>query len=198
MKYLLKWICVAGVLLPLTACSFFSPVKVPPDTGYVIDTVPDHIKKSHRKHRTILVLHPDTNPIYNTSRIAFTMQPYQVSYYNYSHWVLPPADMLTPLIAKTIKNTHLYRTVAQPPFAGQYDFALHTNINKLEVDYSECVPVLRLQVDADLLRAIDGRVIASRSFNVVTPLHHKTPYSAVVAANESTSVFLAELARWMK
>ena len=196
MKQLLKYalaLCSAGMM---SGCSFMSPVKLPPDVGYVINTTPSHVVKSRQHRQTLLVAHPDTNPAYNTVRLAFTDHPYQISYYSFSHWAESPADMLMPLIAETMQNTHRFRAIITPPYTGQYDYMLRTQIKTLRIDYTRPIPVLQLDIQAQMIHAGSGNVVSSREFKTSVPLARRSPYSAVVAANEATAILLKKLAVW--
>ncbi len=106
MKSCMKFILITATAMILSGCSLLSPVSTPPDVGYVINTVPQHVVKARHRNKTLLVMYPDTNPVYNTTRIAFMQRSFQISYYSLNHWVETPADMMMPLIAETLQNTH--------------------------------------------------------------------------------------------
>ena len=196
MKQVFKHGIAVACLLMMSGCSFLSPVKTGPDSGYVINTMPCNVHKSHWRSAVLLVLSPETNPVYNTKRIAFTIKPYQISYYSTSRWIEAPADMLTPLLMQTMQQTNRYKTVVSPPFTGAYNYALRTQIKTLLVDYTCGTPVLRLALQEQIIGANSGRVIASRSFSTAVPLRQKSPYGAVVAANRATAKLLGEIAAW--
>jgi len=194
MNMILKQLLVTLITLTLASC--LSPVKSGPDNGFVINSIPDHVATSRRHSGTLLVLRPDSNPVYNTTRIAFTMQPYQISYYAVSHWIQTPADMLTPLLMTTMQKTNRFKTVITPPFIGHYDYTLRTQIKTMLIDYTQCVPVMRINIQAQILSANSGRIMASREFSTAAPLPQKSPYGAVIAANRGTARLLTEIAKW--
>ncbi|HTM63705.1 MAG TPA: ABC-type transport auxiliary lipoprotein family protein [Gammaproteobacteria bacterium] len=196
MKIEIKKLMLSAAIIGLSGCSFMSPVKNIPDCGYMINAVPNHVKTSRRHSGVMMVMVPDINSAYNTSKIAFTTRPYQLSYYNNSHWIQSPQEMLSPLLVATLQKTGRFKTVTMPPLAGQYNYALRTQIKALYVDYTERTPVLRLKLQEDLVAANSGRVIASRNFSAAEPLPAKTPYAAVYAANQATEKLLAEIAAW--
>ncbi len=196
MKKILKNSVTMMAFTMVTGCSFMSPVKVGPDTGYVINSAADHVAKSSRHQRTMLIMHPETNPAYNTTRMAFTMHPYQLSYYSQSRWIEAPADMFAPLIMQSIQKSGRFKSVIAPPFAGQYQYALRTQIKTLHVDYARQMPTLDLQVQAAIIAAGSGNIVATRDFKVSVPLQQYSPYGATVAANRASSIFLSELTAW--
>jgi cholesterol transport system auxiliary component len=188
-------VVIIGAIM-LTGCSFMSPVKIDAESGYVINTAPNHVVRSHMNAHTLLVMQPETNPVYNTTRIAFTNRPYQISYYSHSHWIESPADMLAPLIAQTLQKTGHYKSVISPPFSGVYGFALRTQIKTLEVDYTRAHPALIMVIQSHIMRASDSRLLASREFKAAVPLHQCSPFGAVVAANSAAAKLLTEMAAW--
>lgn len=196
MKLTIKHMIACSAMMILSGCSFLSPVKTAPDSGYVINAAPDHVKKSRRHSGVMIVMMPDTNSAYNTSRMAFTMRPYQISYYANSRWIESPAEMLMPLLMATLQKTNRFKSVLTPPYAGQTDYALRTQIKTLLIDYTCRTPVLRLTLQEDLLSVSSGRMIASREFSAAEPLPQKSPYGAVYAANQAAARLLTEIAAW--
>ena len=195
MKTMIKQSLLLITTLILSGCSFMSPVKLEPETGYIIDTVPN-VAKSHRHAATLLIMQPDTNPIYNTTRIAFANKPFQISYYSRSHWIEAPADMLAAVLAQTMQKTNHFKSVIAPPFSGLYTYALRTQIKTLQADYTRPMPAMQVTIQAQIVRAGDGRIIAAREFKTAVPLQKYSPFGAVVAANCATSQLLSEMAVW--
>src|SRR5437868_4470043 len=99
----LKWLNLL-VLMMLTGCSFFSPVKVQPENTYMITEQPNVVAKGRRTGATLLVMVPETAPAYDTTAMAFTKQRYQVAYYGLNKWAETPGQMLHPLIIHTMRK----------------------------------------------------------------------------------------------
>lgn len=192
MKLNFKLGAVLVLAMALNACA----VQLPPDVGYVINQQPDVVKRSRHHHKILMVLKPDTSPAYNTTRMAFSSRPFQISYYSSSHWAETPSDMFLTLIADTMQKTHHYRAIVTPPFTGRFNYALRTNINELLIDYTKPQAMLNLSLQAQLLSGTTGNVVAVREFNVSVPLGCRTPYSAVIAANRAAALALGQMAAW--
>lgn len=195
MKSFIRNLAIISSVLILSSC--MSPVKLGPDCAYVINSVPDQVKMSRQRSLSLLVSTPDTNPVYNTTRMAFTTHPYQIGYYSRSHWVESPSSMLSPLMVQTLQKTHRFKAVVTPPFAGTYNYILHTQIKTLLIDYTCPTAVVELTLQEDLISATSGRLIASRVFTTKEPLPSKSPYGAVYAANQATERLLAKIATWV-
>lgn len=197
MTKLFNGLLVVSISLFLTSCSMFSPVKQGPDQGYVLNKAPVIKSKLRKSANTLLVLRPETNPVYNTKRIAFTVKPYQITYYNKHHWVASPASMLHPLLVQTLQNTKRYRSVIMPPFTGTYAYTLRTQLQELRIDYLHQSPVLIMVLQAQLIRSSDSSLLSSREFDAIVPLPESSPYGGAVAANQATSRILAKLSTWV-
>ena len=196
MKLLLRISVKLSLIFLLTGCSMFSPVKEGPMQGYMLDSAPMIDSKLRQSSSTLLVLHPDTNPVYDSKRIAFTLKPHQVTYYNHSHWAQPPAVMLEPLMVKTLQRSKRYKSVLTPPYAGTYSFALRTQIQELRIDYTSRVPVVHMVLQAQLINAKTNNLISSREFSSIVPMSACNPYAAVIAANSATRRILSKMVKW--
>ncbi|MEO8402362.1 MAG: ABC-type transport auxiliary lipoprotein family protein [Gammaproteobacteria bacterium] len=184
------------LMLGLTSCSMFSPVKLDTQHKYVLDSLPNpEIKKSGR-HSTLLVAQPETNSIYRTTQMAYTVARYQVGYFAENSWAERPGDMLQPLITETLQNTRHYHAVLMPSTLGKYDYILNTQIQTLLQDYTHMPATLEMTLRAEIVRAATNRVIATKQFTVIEIIPQRTPYSGVAAANRATASILRQLAQF--
>ena len=180
----------------LTSCSIFSPVKSEPQTKYVLDNVPRvHPKKPHRPI-TLLVAQPETNSAYHTNQIAYRTQPYQIAYYAKHQWVDRPGEMLRPLIVQALQDTHYFHAVITPPSTGHYDYIVNTQIEEVLQDYSHNMPVVRLTVRAEIIRATNYKVIATKQFQIIKPIIQCSPYAGVFVMNQATADMLQQLTQF--
>jgi cholesterol transport system auxiliary component len=187
-----KYLILITTLL-LSGCSLLSPVQTDPATTYVLNTIPNHIPTRSPHHSIMLVSQPDTQPIYNTTQIAYTTKPYQVAFFGHSQWAETPSQMLLPLIVKSLQKTHYFRAVVTPPYVGPYNYLLTTQILQLQQNFVRQPNVVEFSVRAQLLRVGTNQIIAAKEFTVALPIRQKTPYGGVVTANRATGIILAEL-----
>jgi cholesterol transport system auxiliary component len=182
------------LLCTLSLSSCLSPVKLKPENAWMVNQTPTHLPKKSVRAGTIFVLMPETLPIYNTTQMAYTVMPYQISYYGENRWAETPAQMLQPLIVQTLTNTHYFRAVVTPPFLATYDYTLSTQITKFQINFLRHPAVMQISLRAQLSRGVAGRIISTRDLMIEEPLYENTPYAGVVAANRATSKILARLA----
>lgn len=190
-----KIICIAFSVLWLTACSVFSPVAVPPQNTYVINTVPAVIYKKTTRPMTLLVLMPETNSIYDTTAMAYTIHPYQVAFFAKNAWADTPAKMLQPLIVQSLRKTHYFHAVVTSSLE-RHNYILATQIQQLQQDFIVTPSLLRFYVHVQLIRAGTNRVIAEKQFSLVEIMPSQNPYGGVIAANQATADLLVQLSQF--
>ncbi|OGT60873.1 MAG: hypothetical protein A3E85_01015 [Gammaproteobacteria bacterium RIFCSPHIGHO2_12_FULL_45_12] len=180
--------------LALNGCSLFSPIQTPDQSAYVISKTPVVRAKRQVQRHTLLVLSPDTKSVFDTALMAYTVKPYEISFYSVNKWAERPQQMLLPLMVQTLQNTQGFRAVIAPPYNGESDFLLSTQILSLQQNLMRSPGMLELVVRAELIKTSTSRVVATKQFTVHQPIFRRTPYGGVIAANQATARFLRELA----
>ena len=188
-------ILLLGLFL-VAACSVFSPIKTEPNTTYLINTVPQPITKRTKHSLNLLVSQPEASPIYNTTDMAYTIQPYQIGYFVKSSWAEAPTQMLQPLIIRTLQKTHYFHAVGSLSTIGRYSYILNTQLIQLEQDYSKMPHVLHFVLRAQIVNAYTNQVVASKEFSVNEPITRNDPYSGVAAENRAAAIILNQLAQF--
>ena len=193
---LIKAIPLALCVSILSSCGLFSPVKMEIQK-YVINKIPSDLPNAKSRAASLSVLVPETNPIYGTAQMAYTMQPYQIAYFSQNEWGETPSQMIQPLIVQTIQNTHCFSVVLSQPHFGRHTYALRTEILELKQDFTSDPATLDLSMRFQVSREATNQIIATKEISVREPMREKTPYAGVVAANDATAKLLQELARFI-
>ncbi|HSW68907.1 MAG TPA: ABC-type transport auxiliary lipoprotein family protein [Gammaproteobacteria bacterium] len=190
------WFFIALSIFLISSCSLLSSAPTEPEHRYVLNTLPDTTIKKPRRQITLFVAEPTASASYNTEQMAYCTQPYQINYFVKNSWNIPPAEMLQPLIIQTLQNTHHYHAVISESVAGQADYILNTQIEKLLQDYSHQRAELHLIVRAEIVRTANYKVIASKQFIIIKPILAICPNGGVYAANQATAEMLRQLAQF--
>ena len=140
--------CLLARLAPaaaalLAGCSLLSPPKAEPATA-ILSKVPDQVPFEPGHASTLLVQRPEINPAYDTTRMVYTVKPYQLAYYRDNQWGGTPAQMIQPLLVRTLQQTGFFRAILSPPDSGHTSYALRTEIVELVQDYTRGPPMVRL------------------------------------------------------
>jgi len=190
-------VMVAALGVPtVSGCALLSPAKIETKKE-VLSKMPPEFPQKQPHTATVLVYPPETQPIYDTTRMAYTIQPYQVAYFRDYEWGETPSQMLQPLLVRTLQNTHYFSAVLTPPHPGRYTYALRTEILELTQDFTSEPTTLLLSLRVSLTDGAANRVIASKEILLREPMQQKTPYAGVVAANDATAKALQEVAKFV-
>jgi cholesterol transport system auxiliary component len=182
------------MLLSLSGCSFLSPVEIEPPKKYLLNEIPTNLPVEKTHAGTLLIQPPDTRPIYNTTKMAYTTRAHQIEFYNYNEWSETPSQMLQTLLVSTLQQTHAFNAVVTLPNIGHQDYVLATQIQEFVLDLTECPAVFRITVRAQLSQGSPLQVIAQEDFTAEEPIPEVTPYCAVIAANDAMAEVLEQLA----
>lgn len=181
-------------LLLLSNCSFLSPIKTIPTDTFEINSIPSVPVKDSYRETSLTVMPVEATVAYNTSQMAYTLRPYQISYFAKNRWIAPPANMIQPLLVRTLQKTHYFHSVFAAEISGQSDYALYVQILKLQQDFTMPMSVVRLEVRAQLMKVADQRIIATKQFSIVEEAPQNDPYGGVIAANHAVARALKQIA----
>ena len=180
----------------LSGCTLFSPVENTIRVA-VIDKLPLNLPQQKTRPATLLVLPPNTNPVYDTIRIAYRTKPHQVDYFAKQEWGATPAQMLLPLLSRTLENTQAFEAVVTPPYFGPYRYAIRTEITELTQDFTSNPAALSLALRVQLIDGRSNKILLSKAITQHEPILHKGPYAGVVATNDATAQALQTIASFV-
>lgn len=181
------------VLSSVTSCTLLSPVHIE-TRKEVLSQLPGELPQRTTHAATLLILPPETNPIFDTTQMAYRIRPYQIDYFTQHEWGASPAQMLLPLLVKTLENTHYFSEVLTPPYPSSYTYALRTEIRELTQDFTTNSAAVQLLLRVQLIDGNTSRNIATKEIALREPMQNKTPYAGVVAANNATAKALQAVA----
>lgn len=122
---LLTTICVSS-------CSLLMPARTDKEGAYTINVVPHPVTKAPKRAISLVVPQLNSNPIFNTTQMAYEQHPHQIKFYAHNHWAATPAQMLQPLIIETLQDTHYFRNVSPSSTVGSYDYILNVQLMELK------------------------------------------------------------------
>ena len=183
----------AVCLFALTACA---PLHTQSEDKVmaVLDQLPGSLPKGRTRPAALLVLAPDSQATYETTRIAYIEMPHRIAYFSRHEWVATPSQMLQSLLLKMLDRAHYFGAVLNPPYGGQYGYVLQIRIQELLQDFTSDPPMLRLALHVQLNGGMSNRVLASREIALQEAMHERTPLAGVEAANLAVAEALRQLA----
>ncbi len=129
--------------------------------------------------------------------MAYSLRPYEVAYFRDHQWGATPSQMLQPLLVRTLESTRYFRAILTPPYTGPYDYSLETEVVALVQDFAAQPAVLQLVLRLRLADGATGQFVANREISLREPLHERTPYAGVVAANDAAAAALRQTAQFV-
>ena len=180
----------------LSGCALLSPVKIDTKTS-VLSNIPLDLPSETIHAATLLVLVPETEPMYATTQMAYTTRAYQIAYFRQNEWAETPSQMIQPLIVTTLRSTHYFSDVLSSPHFGRDTFALRTEILELKQDFTSEPAMLQLTMRFYLSREVTTQVLSTKELSVREPMRERNPHAGVAAANEAIEKVLRELARFI-
>lgn len=194
----MKYTCLALLTISIfiSGCSLFSPVKSKPVNTYVISTIPESVRIKSHTSTTLFVNKMDTDPMYATPKMMYTIRPYEVNYFADNQWIENPAQMLQSLIAQTLRKTHHYRAVSTSAM-GRYDYALNTQLIKLQQKFMKRSSVVELIINVQIVNLKTNQIVASREFSACEFTTQFSPRGGVYAANRAAGKILKEIADYV-
>ena len=180
----------------LSGCTLFSPVTTE-TTKFVLASLPHDPPAEQTHEATLVVLVPETAPLYATTQMAYSTGPYQIAYFSRNEWAATPSQMMQPLIVETLRDTHSFSDVMSPPDFGRHTFALRTEILELKQDFTSEPATLRLAMRISVSRESTNQVIGTRELSAQEPMTERDPQAGVAAANKAMVTLLHELAKFV-
>lgn len=151
---------------------------------------------------TLIVNPPHAAAGFDSQRIIYTREPYQLEYFARSEWVDTPARMIAPSIVAALEDTGAFRAVVLTPSAAAGDLRLNVEILRLQHEFASIPSRVRFTLRAYMVDNETRQVLAWREFDETVEARQDNPYGGVVAANaavrkvmERLASFYAEAAR---
>jgi cholesterol transport system auxiliary component len=185
-----------AVLALVSGCALLAPAPAPA-TKQLLNKMPAGVPQRASQGAVLLVFPPRAEALIDTTQMAYASRPYQIAYFNEHEWAATPAQMLHPLLVRTMQDTRFFSAVLAPPHPGRYDYALRTEIGELVADFGSQPPAMQLSLRFHLSDDANRRVIASKDISIRETMQAMTPVAGVAAANEATAKALLELASFV-
>jgi cholesterol transport system auxiliary component len=183
----------AALCLLLVACAPLAPEKVDIEWE-TLDQMPVDIPQGRARAASLLVLPPDAEAPYDTPRMAYIEAPHRFGYFGRHEWAAAPAQMLLPLLLRTMEQTHAFNAVLAPPSSSPYSYALQVRLLELVQDARDDPPLLRLTLHVQMHEGVSNRVLAAREIALQETMSARTPNAGVEAANRAVASALRQVA----
>lgn len=204
----MRAMALVGILvLALFGCSALRQ-GTPPPALYALDSAPGFGGEARASQAppaaaagtvadgapTLVIALPRAAAGYDSQRMIYLRQPYELQYFAHSQWVDTPARMLQPLIAAAVERSGKFRAVVPMPASVSGDYRLETELLRLQQEFLSRPSRVQLSLRATITNMTTRRVVAWRQFDALVPAATDDPYGGVVAANRAVGEVLEKLA----
>lgn len=199
----LSRLVVAGLLLALLgACSILDASKETQPAFYSLygarpgaqPATPAPPAPWSNTAPTLIVNPPHAAAGFDSQRIIYVREPYQLEYFAHSEWVDTPARMIAPSIVAALENTGAFRAVVLTPSAAAGDLRLDVEIVRLQHEFDSSPSRARFTLRAYLVDNDTRQVLAWREFDDAVAAAQADPYGGVMAANSAVQNVMQRLA----
>lgn len=141
----------------------------------------------------LLVTPPQAQPGYATPQIAYTVRPYELSFYARNEWLDIPSRMLRSALVNALERSGGLGAVVTEPNAALGQFRLDTEIVRLVHDLEASPHRGTVALRAQLTDMARREVIGTRILRAHEPSTPNTPYGAVIAMNRALARIIEDL-----
>lgn len=183
----------AILLIQVTGCSLFGPVKTPPVAPYSLTYLGSTTVRTNSQGPVLSVSNVNAVPGFDTADMVYVRKHFDHKTFSKNRWSSPPADMITPLLVQSLQSTGCFRAVTSPTSGGTADLTLNTQLILLQQEFKANYSQIHMVMLATLLGSGGQEVIAQRRFECVIATPQNTPYGGVIAANRATAEILGQI-----
>jgi cholesterol transport system auxiliary component len=188
-----RWfrVVLASIYCLLLGCA---PVKSVVTNQYKLDLYHQkHVSSRSATRQTILITQPDAVAGYQTDQMMYVKKRFAISSFAHSAWTGPPADMLLPLMLQSIQDLGYFYAVSSSLSSEQTDYRLDTQLISLQQNFLTSPSNIDFIAKITLMDVANNKVMASKIISLHIPCPQESPYGGVIAANNATKEFTAQL-----
>jgi cholesterol transport system auxiliary component len=190
----IRCLIAVGCLCLLQACSIFKPITLEPLNYYLLSATPATCNSAPSQSRnTILVAMPRASTIYNSPRMIYFLNCYQLQYFTHNRWADTPCAMLYPLLIQSLQNNACFQAIINTPTSTGYDWILNTQLFSFQQEFLSKPSQFRIALRAQLINAHTHCLIATQDFMVVQKAPIDNPHGGAIAANLATKKMLRKI-----
>jgi len=143
---------------------------------------------------TLLIAPPRAAAGYDSTRMLYLRQSRQLEAFAFHEWVDTPAQMLAPLLLRSLQASGAFRAVLVGPTAASSNWRLETELVRLQQDFTRQPSRVRLSLRAVLVDSAARQVIAWRDFDESVVAASEDATGGAAAAQQAAQRVLAALA----
>lgn len=141
----------------------------------------------------LIVAQPRAAPGCDDKHMVYLRSAGHLQVYAYHEWLDTPAQMLAPLMVRTLQSTGSFAAVLRAPSSASGSLRLETELTRLQQDFTRSPSQLRLTLRAVLIDSLSRQVLGWREFDHQVPAPSDDGEGGVIAARLAVQQVLTEL-----
>ncbi len=190
MKHLLTII----TLILLSACS---SIKLPVTEQYQLTQFSHKVYQNPHGSKSLFVSPPEALRGYDSTKMHYSTQPYEVKNFAHHAWLGAPAQMIHPLLTQSLQQSGYFKAVTAGIYSDKTDYRLDSQLLMLQQNFIKRPSTLFLVIKVVLNDAKNHTVVASKIFQYRIPCNMDTPYGGVLAANKAVRLFTEDTVKFI-
>lgn len=192
-----KFMIVLGLAASLAASGCVSSILEtnPPKPRYTVGAVPGETLAGPDVDWSLVIENPNATRAYDTTKLAVTRSAGRIEYFGDGEWAgRAPRIFLTTLI-ESFEDSGRIVAVGDRVALPLADYALQTDVRRIDLDVSGAAPQARLSVYA---RLGDGRskIYAARSFSASVRAQSLSGDDVAAAFDSVFKQVIADIVSW--
>ena len=136
----------------------------------------------------------------DSNRIALKPTPTELKYFARARWTERAPKMVQTLIVESFENTERIVAVGRQVIGLRSDFSLKAELREFQAEYYDggSVPVVRVRINAKLIRQPRQAIVASQSFEAELRATGSGMDPIVTAFDEALGKVIKDLVVWTR
>lgn len=164
----------------------------------ITESLAPEARTARGKGPVLLIGLPQSDPGFDTQRIAYRTRPYELNYFSTSQWADTPARMLSSLLVAAFDQAPFWGAVVTAPSPLRADYRVDVNGLLLVQEFFQPPSLVQLAWRAQLIDVRSGQVLGTRFFGAAQEAPSEDAYGGVQAANQALATLLGEMTSWVK
>ena len=181
--------------LALSACVSVLPKAAPASPRFTIAAVEDAAASGAPVEWTLVIEDPQASRVYDNTRIALAREPGRIEFYASGEWADRAPRLVQSALIRSFENTGRILGVGDRTSQPVADFAVQTDIRRMEATLDGGKAKATFAVYARLVNA-RGKVLAARLFTAEEPAAGDDGPSAARALDKAAQRAMAEIVAW--
>jgi len=192
-----RFLLLAGLALLPAGCGGLLPQPAPPPALYRLTPANVAPATGAPIPLQLLVEAPTAPAAIDTTRIALSRGPTSVDYFADAAWTDRAPRLVQGLIAESLESAGRIEAVARDTLELRADALLLSDLRHFEAEYrGGGPPVVRIQIDCQLVKMPERSIVATRSFAAEAPAGKNETAAIVDAFNDASHEILRQIAPW--